>query len=96
MNCEGMPQIMESRLEVGTIAALQTDAIADDPEVAFRGLPRDRLSPPVEEEGSGRRGAPGECDALVRIVRQGGCELRSHRQEPALEEFRVPNDKAVR
>lgn len=41
MDGEAVPQIMEARLEVRPVATLEADAIANDPEVAFRGLARD-------------------------------------------------------
>ena len=98
MHGEGVPQIMETRLEVSAVAALQADAIANDPEVAFRGVSRDGPSPTVEEEG--RRlvfaESPGEHDAMFSIECQCRGELRPDRQEPGLEEFRVPHDEAVR
>jgi hypothetical protein len=76
------------------VTTLQADTIANDPEVAFRYLPRDGLSPTVEEESACRRESSGESDAIFGIEGQCRNELRPNRQEPGLEEFRVPDHEA--
>src|SRR5512143_1831520 len=96
MDGEGVAQIMETRVEVRPVATLEPDAIANDPEVALRRLPRDGLPRAVEEKGGGGRYAADQRDPTLRIACQGRGELRPNGQESRLEEFRVPDDDAWR
>jgi hypothetical protein len=91
---------METRLEVSTVATLQADTIANDPEVAFRCVSPDRPSPTAEEEGRCcrrfRRKSPGERDTIFSIDCQPRGQLRPNGQQAGFEEFRVPDDEALR
>lgn len=77
------------------VQGLEANAITNDPEVPFCSVARDGASPAVDEKGVGRDSSC-QSDTILSIERQDGRELRADRQKARLEEFRIPNHKALR